>query len=148
MTELLEIDHLGAGYGDLQVVWDLSLTVYKGETTLLLGRNGVGKTTSLKACSGLARILGGSLRLSGENLAQMKPYDRVSAGLAFIEEGKKIFRACTVDENLRIGGWTLRRRKRQLAAAVDNAYEMFPTQGRQPEWRPAADACDRPSTCH
>jgi len=65
---LLEVDHLGAGYGDLRVVWDVSLAVYAGQTSLVLGRNGAGKTTTLKACAGVVRMMGGSVRLQGEDL--------------------------------------------------------------------------------
>jgi branched-chain amino acid transport system ATP-binding protein len=123
---LLEVDHLGAGYGDLRVVWDVSLAVYAGQTSLVLGRNGAGKTTTLKACAGIVRMMGGSVRLRGEDLSRTKPYDRISTGLAYVEEGKKIFRQRTVEENLRIGGWTLRRRRKQLRVAVEQAYDIFP----------------------
>jgi branched-chain amino acid transport system ATP-binding protein len=129
MTEsepLLEIDRLSAGYGDLRAVWDLSLSVYRGQTTLLLGRNGAGKTTSLMACAGLVDVMGGTIRFQGGDLGGSRPYARTARGLAFVQEGKRVFKNRTVEENLLIGGWTIRRHRRKLRAALAQAFDRFP----------------------
>src|SRR5205814_1306162 len=83
----LEIRDLAAAYGDVQALWKVSLTVGQGEIVALIGANGAGKTTTLRAVSGLVRILGGSIRLEGQELAGREPSDIVERGVAHVPEG-------------------------------------------------------------
>jgi branched-chain amino acid transport system ATP-binding protein len=123
---LLEVRGLATGYGDLRVVWDVSFDVTAGAITALLGRNGAGKTTTLRAVAGLNRAARGSLRLAGADITGEPVHRRVRAGLAFVQEGKRIFHRRTVGENLLLGGYSLGIRRRALPAEVDRVYELFP----------------------
>lgn len=124
---LLEVEHLVAGYGDLRAVWDLSLQVYQGRVTVVLGSNGAGKTTALGAVAGIVRQMGGLVRFLGEDIEALGPPQRAAQGLALVQEGKRVFRERTVEQNLRIGGWTFPRpRRRKIEAALDVAYTRFP----------------------
>jgi len=121
---LLEVAHLATGYGDLRVVWDLSLTVEAGHVTALLGRNGAGKTTALRAVAGLNPVSEGSVRLKGKDIAALPVHRRIRHGVALVQDNKRIFRRRTVEENLVLGGYAMRRR--DLRAALDRAYTQFP----------------------
>jgi len=124
---VLEVEHLVAGYGDLRAVWDLSLRVHRGRVTVVLGSNGAGKTTALGAVAGIVRQMGGSIRFLGEDIESLSAPQRAARGLAFVQEGKRVFRERTVEQNLRIGGWTFARpRRRKIDAAIAVAYERFP----------------------
>lgn len=130
MTEerkpLLEVRNLTTGYGDLVVVRDLSFDVYPGEITVLLGRNGAGKTSSLRAISGLNRVINGSVRLGGEDIGGLQPSARVSKGLSYVEEGKKVFHKLTVEQNLLLGGYSLPVSRKQIEGGIERIYSLFP----------------------
>lgn len=123
---LLEVRGLAAGYGDLRVVWDVSFAVRPGRITALLGRNGAGKTTTLRAIAGLNRAMAGDITFQGEPIAALPAHRRVRRGIAFVQEGKRIFRRRTVEENLLLGGYALGIRRRRLQTEVAHAYETFP----------------------
>jgi branched-chain amino acid transport system ATP-binding protein len=124
---LIEVEGLIAGYRDLRAVWDVSLSVYPGKTTVLLGSNGAGKTTTLHAIIGLVKTFGGSIKVDGEDVGDLPTYDRVRRGVALVQEGKRVFKDCTVEQNLLLGGWCLPRpRRRQMTGAIEKAYERFP----------------------
>lgn len=125
---LLEVSALQTGYGDLTVVRDVSLTVRAGEITVLLGRNGAGKTTTLRAITGLNRVTGGSVSYLGETLTDA-PHKRVARGISYVQEGKKVFRELTIEQNLILGGFSRRLGKRGLASSVDEIYQLFPILG-------------------
>jgi branched-chain amino acid transport system ATP-binding protein len=128
---LLEADGISAGYGDLQVLWNVSITVERGSISVLLGRNGAGKTTTLRAIAGLNRITSGRLRLRGEDVTSVPTHARVRRGIAMVQEGKQIFRRRTVHENLLLGGYALGLPRRALSARCAEVYERFPMlQGR------------------
>lgn len=122
---LLDVDHLESGYDDLKVVWDVSLAVRSGEITVLLGRNGAGKTTTLRAITGLNRITGGAVRYLGAPVAG-SVHRRVAGGMSYVQEGKKVFRELTVEQNLLLGGFSTRRGRRALQRSVQEIYELFP----------------------
>ena len=124
MEELLQVSSLSAGYRDLQVTRDVDLAVRPGEITVLLGRNGAGKSTTLSAIAGLVKRFDGQVRLRGVDISSRPPHARASMGLALVQENKRIFRSRTVEENLLIGGFTIDRRARRKA--VEQAYEQFP----------------------
>lgn len=121
----LEVDKLRAGYGAVQVLHEVSLHVDEGEIVSILGANGAGKTTTLLSISGLATIMGGAIRLRGENLHTLPSHEIVTKGLAQSPEGRRIFGALTVLENLGLGAFTVRDK-----ATIDHTrewiFELFP----------------------
>jgi branched-chain amino acid transport system ATP-binding protein len=100
---LLELSNVNAGYGAARVLFDLSLEVAAGEVVLLLGRNGAGKSTTLKCIMGLLPRVEGSIRLDGQEIAGLQPYRISRRGLGFVPEERRIFADLTVDENLEVG---------------------------------------------
>ncbi|WP_219418190.1 ABC transporter ATP-binding protein [Pseudonocardia nigra] len=121
---ILRVEHLATGYDDLQVVWDVSLEVRPGRLTALLGRNGAGKTSTLRAISGLNRLTGGTVELAGEDVSRLPPHRRVRRGMAYVQEGKRVFHRQTVEQNLLLGGYG--RRRAALRPSVDKVYDLFP----------------------
>src|SRR5450432_136679 len=113
---MLKLEHLAAGYGPAQVLFDVSLAVDKGEVVTLIGRNGMGKTTTIRVLMGLLRARGGSAHFDGRALIGLPPYRIAQAGLGLVPEGRQIFPTLTIEENLvataasRFGAprWTLR----------------------------------------
>lgn len=123
---LLKVDGLATGYGDLRVVWDVSLEVHPGRLTVLLGRNGAGKTTTLRAITGLNKLSGGTVAFDGESLAKRSVSERVSMGISYVQEGKRVLHAQTVEENLLLGGRVRRVRRAALHEEIDRVYGLFP----------------------
>jgi branched-chain amino acid transport system ATP-binding protein len=123
---LLEVRQLATGYGDLRVVWDVSFTVAPGSITALLGRNGAGKTTTLRAIAGLNRVGHGSIAFKGEDISKTPTHRRIRQGIAFVQEGKRIFHRRTVEENLFLGGYTLGIGRRRLPEEAERILELFP----------------------
>ncbi len=122
----LTLSDVTSGYGDIIVVRDMSFTVERASIVGLLGRNGAGKTTTLRTIAGLLRGTRGSIVLDGRDISARPPYQRAAAGVAFVQEGKRIFRSRTVEENLLLGVFATRVKRRQLGARVGAAYERFP----------------------
>lgn len=126
---LLAVHGLGTGYGDLRVVWDVSLEVEAGKITVLLGRNGAGKTTTIRAIAGLNKVLAGQVTFEGDDIAKASPHVLVRRGMAYVQEGKRIFRGQTVEQNLMLGGYVRKLKRHQLRAEVERIYELFPDLG-------------------
>lgn len=126
MAEILKVDNLTAGYGDLRVVWDVSFSVGEGEVTALLGRNGAGKTTVLRTIIGLNPAQGGTVSYEGKDLGRRPTHSRVAAGIGFVQEGKRLIGDATVEENLRLGAFTKKWSASKLSERIDWAYDMFP----------------------
>ncbi|MGK9169521.1 ABC transporter ATP-binding protein [Inquilinus limosus] len=121
---MLEIEGLEAGYGGAQVLFDVSFSVAAGEIATLLGRNGMGKTTTIRSLMGLLRPRAGRIRFEGSDIAGLQPYRIAQAGIGLVPEGRQIFPTLTVEENLvataadrfgRAAPWTL-----------DRVYAAFP----------------------
>jgi branched-chain amino acid transport system ATP-binding protein len=123
---VLSVRNLATGYGDLRVVWDVSLDVRPGRVTALLGRNGAGKTSTLRAVSGLNPVTAGSVLLAGEDVSRLPAHRRVRKGMAYVQEGKRVFHRQTVEQNLLLGGYTRGLRRGGLREAADGVYELFP----------------------
>jgi branched-chain amino acid transport system ATP-binding protein len=121
---LLTVTDLTCGYGPVLAVRDASFGVEEGSVVCVLGANGAGKSTTLKAISGLVRPVRGAVTLGGRDITRLPPSRRVSLGISHCPEGRRIFASLTVLENLRLGGHRLGRA--QLAAAVDQALAVFP----------------------
>lgn len=100
---MLEVQHLHQYYGGSHILRDVSLSVAPGQVTVLLGRNGVGKTTLLKSLMGLVAIKTGSIHFAGQPIHHATPYQRARAGIGYVPQGREIFARLTVEENLRMG---------------------------------------------
>ena len=100
---MLSVKNINQYYGGSHILRDVSLEVPPGQVTVLLGRNGVGKTTLLKSLMGLVPIKTGSIELGGQALTNATPYQRARAGIGFVPQGREIFARLTVEENLRMG---------------------------------------------
>lgn len=125
-TPLLKVEGLVTGYGDLRVVWDVSFEVQPGRLTVLLGRNGAGKTTTLRAISGLNRLAGGRIEFDGEPVDRKTVAERVRMGMSYVQEGKRVLHAQTVEENLLLGGRVRRVRRAELHEDIERIYTLFP----------------------
>ncbi len=122
---LLELDHVGVSYGAVKAVRDVSLHVDQGEVVTLIGANGAGKSTILRAISGLARIATGSLRFDGNDIAKARPDVIVRAGLAHCPEGRQVLAKQTIEDNLLLGAY-IRKDKDGIARDLEKSYAMFP----------------------
>ena len=124
---LLELEGLGACYGAGEVLKDLSLVVEEGEIVALLGSNGAGKSTTLRAISGLVPNVSGGLRFAGQSLVGMKPEAIVRLGVAHVPEGRRVFPGLTVRENILLGGSNRRGvGRRILERDADEMLAFFP----------------------
>ncbi|MFC9363786.1 ABC transporter ATP-binding protein [Rhodococcus sp. NPDC057014] len=128
-TPLLSLRNVQSGYGDLRVVWDVSLDVWPGKVTALLGRNGAGKTSTLRAISGLNRVSAGTIEFDGRDIAKVAPHRRVRQGMAYVQEGKRVFHRQTVEQNLILGGYVRRMRRSAVREEVERIYDLFPVLG-------------------
>jgi branched-chain amino acid transport system ATP-binding protein len=121
----LSVANVQGGYGDVQVLWDVSLEVAAGELVCIIGANGAGKTTLMRCLSGLLEPTAGTIAIDGRPMAQATPADFVRAGVAHVPEGRRLFSAMSVRENLLMGAY-LRTDKAAIAADVERIYAMFP----------------------
>jgi branched-chain amino acid transport system ATP-binding protein len=122
---ILEIEDLETHYGKIHALRSISFTVRKGQIVTLLGANGAGKSTTLKAISGLIRTTSGTIRYMGEDITRKPAHDIVKMGLIHVPEGRKIFKGMTITENLELGSFTLdddAERKRRM----DHVFDIFP----------------------
>ena len=118
---MLEIDALNQFYGETHVLWDMALSVPEGSCTVLMGRNGVGKTTLLKTVMGNLRAASGKIKFMGEDLASRPAELRAQKGIGFVPQGREIFGQLSVGENLRVGlGVT---REKQVPERI---FKLFP----------------------
>jgi branched-chain amino acid transport system ATP-binding protein len=118
-TSALELSHVSAGYGETVVLEDINLSLARGESISVIGRNGVGKTTLLATVMGHTTLHAGDIALDGNGIARTPPYKRAIAGLGFVPQEREIFPSLSVRENLEVGArpgpWT-----------QDRVFEMFP----------------------
>jgi urea transport system ATP-binding protein len=125
---MLELRRVNASYGESHILRDVSFTVEPGEVVCLMGRNGVGKTTTLKTIMGLRRAQSGEIRFDGADLTKAPPDRRVRAGLSFVPQGREILPHLTVRENLRLGFWARSRTAPPISeeASFEEVYALFP----------------------
>lgn len=105
MTNALDVVSLRAGYGAINVLWDVSLTAETGKTTVIVGPNGAGKTTLLRAIMGLVPVTAGDIRVNGQSRKGAKTWDTVADGVVMIPEGRMIFPDMSVEDNLMMGAF-------------------------------------------
>ncbi len=122
---MLEFDHVSVGYGDLTVVRDVSFRVGEGEVVSLVGSNGAGKSTILRAIAGLLHPAQGAIRLRGEEIHRAQPYEIVRKRVAMVPEGRQLFGRLSVWDNLLMGAYTLRS-KGDVDASLEMALSLFP----------------------
>ncbi|MBS0639726.1 MAG: ATP-binding cassette domain-containing protein, partial [Proteobacteria bacterium] len=125
MTTLLDVQGIGVAYGTAEVLRDLSLHVDAGESVTLIGANGAGKTSCLRAISGLEPLTAGHVTFAGERLDTLTPRQRLELGLVHVPEGKRLFPRMTVRENLAMGAF-LRGDKASVKADIDAMCDRFP----------------------
>jgi branched-chain amino acid transport system ATP-binding protein len=125
----LEVTDLRAGYGTVPALHGVSLTVEQNEIVAVLGPNGAGKTTTLSAISGLIKPWSGSIRFEGELIGGLDPAQIVALGIAQAPEGRHVFPALTVEENLKLGSWAQRSKPAVVAANLDRVFAYFAVLG-------------------
>jgi urea ABC transporter ATP-binding protein UrtE len=125
MTALLQIAGITGGYDGGQVLDGVSLELERGEITALIGRNGVGKTTLMRALIGLVPLTSGSIRLAGEEIGAMPPPERARRGVGYVPQGREIFTALTVRENLQAGAQNNRARAAEMTEKVTGYFPVL-----------------------
>ena len=124
---VLELRDLYVGYyRDLNILQNLNIKARENQITAILGANGVGKSTALKAVFGFLRPNEGKVLLEGIDIIDIPPHKRILKGLAYIPQQPGIFKDMSVEENLELGGWTFKRDKKQIAEKMAANYERFP----------------------
>src|SRR5215470_11673014 len=126
MNPLLVVKKLELVYGDAVVCRDLSFEITEGEIVALIGANGAGKSTTLRAIAGALLPRAGSIRFRGKDLTRVPSYDRARLGIALVPEGRHVFPFLTVRENLELGGFKHRRDAAKVRRLVEKMFEMFP----------------------
>jgi len=119
---VLSLTGIRAGYGAVDIVHDIDLSVAPGETVALIGPNGAGKSTLLKAIAGVARVSAGSMTFDGRSLVDLTPAERATAGVAFLPQDRNVFRTLSVSENLAVSVWG----KADSAARIDEVTQLLP----------------------
>ncbi|MGH8738901.1 MAG: ABC transporter ATP-binding protein [Burkholderiales bacterium] len=122
---ILAVESLEAGYGEVQVLWGISLAAPAGQLTTVVGANGVGKTTSLRAIAGSIRPWRGKVTFKGEDVTRLPPHLKTARGLALVPEGRNLFSAMSVEENLEMGAYS-RHGARSYASRLERVYQLFP----------------------
>jgi len=120
---MIEFDKVNQLYGSSQILWNLDMQIAEGSITCLMGRNGVGKTTSLKVLMGLLPIQSGKILVEGEDFAGYSAEKRPHSGIGYVPQGRDVFPQLTVEENLKVG---LSCRKDKSKKIPDKIYELFP----------------------
>jgi len=122
---MLEINHIDVFYGDLQALWDVSLTIDEGKIVTIVGSNGAGKSTLMYSVTGLIKHKAGSIRFEGIRLDRMPAHQRVEQGISMVPEGRRLFPQMTVLENLEVGA-SVRKARKVRFETLNWIYELFP----------------------
>jgi branched-chain amino acid transport system ATP-binding protein len=122
---LLQVNDLAVGYGDVQVVWKVDLSVAQGSVVALIGSNGAGKTTILRALSGLLQPIRGRIVLAGETMKASEPLDFVRRGIVHVPEGRRLFAGLSVLDNLMLGAYQ-RKDRGAIASDIERVFALFP----------------------
>jgi branched-chain amino acid transport system ATP-binding protein len=122
---LLEVDDISVHYGRIRAIEGITLRVEEGEVVSLIGANGAGKTTTMRAVAGLLSLSHGSVRFGGDDIGRLRGHERVARGISLVPEGRGIFPAMTVMENLDMGAYA-RDRKSGIAEDLERVFDLFP----------------------
>jgi branched-chain amino acid transport system ATP-binding protein len=122
---LLEVSGLCSGYGRLQVLWDIDLTVEEGEVVAIIGPNGAGKTTLLKTIAGIIKPISGTIRFNGEEIKNAQPLEIIRRGLVYVPDGSSALTNMTVYENLVLGAF-VKRDRTYIKDRLKFIYDVFP----------------------
>ena len=122
---LLEVEDLEAGYGEVQVLWGVSLKAGRGHLTSIVGANGAGKTTMLRAVAGTIAPWKGRIVFEGEDVTRLSTHEKSARGFALVPEGRQLFSKMTVGENLELGAFS-KRAARKYAQRLDEVFTLFP----------------------
>lgn len=122
---MLEIENVSAGYGLIQILWDVSFKIKEKEIVSIIGPNGAGKTTLVKTIMGLLPAKNGTIKFKGEHIENLPPYEIVKKKISLIPEGRDIFPKQTVEENILLGAYTLSD-KQQVKESQERIYQIFP----------------------
>jgi branched-chain amino acid transport system ATP-binding protein len=122
---MLEVENVSAGYGMVQILWDVSFKIKEKEIVSIIGPNGAGKSTLVKTIIGLLPPKSGTISFKGENIGKLPPYEIVKKGINLIPEGREIFPRMTVDENLRLGAYIVTD-KSKVKESKEKVYQIFP----------------------
>ena len=123
---LLEVENICTRYGPIQALHDISLSVHPGELVAIVGANGAGKTTLLHTLSGILRAEQGSIRFDGQEITRLPPHQVVKSGICQVPEGRQVFPPLSVEDNLRLGAYSLRREKNWVEQQLAGIYQLFP----------------------
>jgi branched-chain amino acid transport system ATP-binding protein len=122
---MLKVEQLNAGYGEVQILWDLSLDVEAGSITALIGSNGVGKTTLLRTLAGALPTYSGRISYDGRDITHLSQPKRARRGIMLVPEGRQLYAGLPVEDNLMMGAYT-RRDRRQIKQDLDWVYAILP----------------------
>jgi branched-chain amino acid transport system ATP-binding protein len=122
---LLAVEALEAGYGEVQVLWGVSLIAARGKFTCVVGANGAGKTTMLRAIAGTVAPWRGRVMFEGEDVTRLSTHAKAARGFALVPKGRQLFTAMTVDENLALGAFS-KRAGRKYSERLDQVFSLFP----------------------
>jgi len=122
---VLELANLESGYGEVQVLWGISLQARAGQLTTIIGANGAGKTTTLRTAMGSLRPWKGRVVLKGEDVSKLPPHAKAARGMVLVPEGRQLFPDMSVEENLEMGAYSQRARSREKEN-LDRVYQTFP----------------------
>ena len=122
---MLKVEGLHTYYGNIRALKGIDMEIQQGEIVTLIGSNGAGKTTTLNSIAGIARSAKGSITFEGKNIVGMPAHSMVKMGISLSPEGREVFPALTVEENLRLGAY-IKNDKGQISAAFDRVYTLFP----------------------
>jgi len=124
--ELLKIEGLQSGYGEITVLWGVDMAVREGEITALIGSNGAGKSTLMRTLSGLVPARAGRVLWDGDEIQGQDPAKVLGRGIAHVPEGRRLFSAMTVEDNLIMGAFLRRIGRAELQRDLDRIYTIFP----------------------
>jgi branched-chain amino acid transport system ATP-binding protein len=131
-AEVLSVEGVTAGFGSNTVLHGVTYKVHQGEIAGVFGLNGAGKSVSMKVVAGVVPAWSGKITLNGQDVTRLSPEKRVARGIANVPQGRQVFPALTVEQNLRLGAYTLRRRDRgKYKPLLESMYERFPVLGKR-----------------
>lgn len=126
MTALLQAEGLQLAYGEISACRDVSLHVGQGEIVTLIGANGAGKSTTLRAVAGALLPRAGSIHFRGHDITRLPSYERTKLGISLVPEGRRVFQFLTVRENLELGAFKYRKEGAKVRSLMDKVFDMFP----------------------